>query len=122
MRRDSGKSIARQAVAALLALAVFLLPALAPAAGGAFSGSVVRADCGGNVSDPGAPGERHHHGGLCCILSCGSCGVAFDAAVFNPTGVLPRQAASPEWDLADAAALALPRSFQFAARGPPARL
>lgn len=122
MDRFRQVSIAKRVVVSVIALYALLLQAflLAPTAAYDSQGEIICQQDGSQSETPA--GEHHHHHGLCCILACTACGIAY-VAVAAGIVVFPLQAAS-RFNFAPppAATKRTPAQFHLAARGPPQAL
>lgn len=122
MGRFRQGSIARRVAISAFALYALLLQgflaASAPAAAFAFPGGISCAQDGSGSGTSG--GHPVHHHGLCCILACTAAACAHVVATPSAVSVFPTRVASTI-DFAPALGLAAraPRTYYFAARGPP---
>lgn len=123
MRVSRRGSVARRAAINLIATIALLLQSLLanPASAVQLSDAAICAPQDG--SQQGNPdGERGRSHGLCCILACVACGVAFVAPIAGIVAFPERSESRVVLSRAKAIPASSPLEFYFAARGPPTDL
>jgi hypothetical protein len=120
MRVSRRSSVARRAAICLIATFALLLQSLLAAPATAF-GIADPAICvqpnGTQPEDPA--GEHGSNHGLCCILACVACGVAFVASSAGTVAFPERPGSRIVFASTATIPVSAPLKFYFAARGPP---
>jgi hypothetical protein len=123
MRAFRRSSVAKRAVISLIATFALLLQSLLATPAGAFGTTdpvvCVQPD-GSQQPDPAGDHERTH--GLCCILACVACGVAFVASSVGIVAFPERSGARIVFSTAAPIPVSAPLKFYFSARGPPTEI
>lgn len=116
-------SLAKRAAISLIATIAFLLQSLLAAPASA-SRTPDPATCVQPVgSEQEEPAGEHRGGhGLCCILACAACGVAFVASIAGIVDFPERPESRIALSRAPVGPASAPLEFYFSARGPPTDL